>query len=155
MKCSQTKNLVIWLRYWVWCFQFWLSGYHWCYPMWLRQFFLEHVVPDRRRHCLSRRYVKSWEETFGKSHPLKPMPWWIGPHAIGPFCLLRDKVLRFFRRVAKLSHRCEFTDPERGALYTGRIDPFMNRLFERFIQNISREINEIERLEAWAESVRN
>ena len=35
-----------------------------------------------------------------------------------------------------MSHRCEFTDREDGALYTGKVDAFMDRAIRDFIKTI-------------------
>lgn len=51
---------------------------------------------------------------------------------------LYTPVKRFvIRQKGEYSHRCEFTSKRGGALYGGTEGAFMNRLFERFIENIS------------------
>lgn len=52
------------------------------------------------------------------------------------------RVVKFWlrARTGERSHRCEFTDPKRGALYGGTDAGFMNEYFEKFIENISGEL---------------
>ena len=140
MTNTRTRNPVIWLRYWAWCIQFWVSHpkRDMAYPLWLRKFLLCRVFPDRRRHGLSWRMIRWWESQNPNFVPqYLPLPWWVGEHALGPFYGLPSRLTRPLRRFAGASHRCEFTGRNVGALYTGRVDPFMDRLFDQFIQNIS------------------
>lgn len=45
------------------------------------------------------------------------------------------QILKFFvKHRGGLTHRSEFTDRKEGALYTGTIDPFMERAFEQFVE---------------------
>lgn len=53
------------------------------------------------------------------------------------------------------SHRCEFTDKNHGALYGHSEGAFMDRYFEKFIQNISRDLEVQDYLEEQAEGWRN
>ena len=96
---------------------------------------------------------KSQNPSFEPSY--FPLPWWVGEHALGPFHRLPERLTRPLYRWSGASHRCEFTDKERGALYTGIVDPFMDRLFEQFIQNISRDVDVQDRLELWADTIQN
>jgi hypothetical protein len=130
-----TKNPIIWFQYLCWCIQFWMSNHKPYYPDWLR-FWLRKRYPDSQ-------YCKKWQvEFYKKNDPrgvtiLKPWPWYVGDHCFGPFLKPWGKVVSFFRGfTGGRSHRCEFTDPEHGALYGHNKGAFMNRLFEKFIERI-------------------
>ena len=136
MKKKRTKNPVIWFGYLCWNIQFWMLTHVPYYPMWLRRIILTRTAKER--HGLSWRMIRFWESNNPDYEPhYKPLPWFIGPYAIGPFKRPWMRIARFFRRfTGGRSHRCEFTDREKGALYGGKEGPFMDRLFEQFIQNI-------------------
>jgi hypothetical protein len=137
---KKTYNPIIWLKYLAWCIQFWASGHAMAYPGWLRKWLLFTVFPDKRRHGTTWRMIHWWRSQNDSFFPLYyPLPWWVGPHALGPFYNLPFKLTHPLRRFAGASHRCEFTDKGHGALYTGTVDPFMDRLFEQFIKNIDEE----------------
>ena len=79
---------------------------------------------------------------------LQPLPWYVGEVAMGPFYPLWKQMRAIVRKGrGGRSHRCEFTDKERGALYGGKDGGFMNEYFEQFIQNISRDLEVKEYLE--------
>jgi hypothetical protein len=69
-----------------------------------------------------------------------PLPWPICTSAFGPFVEPWDKVQGWFRKhTGDRTHRCEFTDKKRGALYGGKDGGFMEKYFEKFIENISED----------------
>lgn len=136
-----TRSWRIWLEYLCWSVQFWMS-YHKPYlPLRLRAFIFRHTAPER--HHLSWRMVEHWKQVNPDYvHPYKPLPWPIMPSAFGPFVGPWDRVTRWFRRhTGDRSHRCEFTDKTRGALYGGQEGGYMNKLFEQFLHNIETEEN--------------
>jgi hypothetical protein len=147
VKKRKTKDPRIWFSYLCWNIQIWMKTHIPYYPMWLRKIILTRT--DSKRHGLSWRMIDWWKSQNPNYVPQrKPLPWYIGECALGPFAKPWKRIARFFNHwTGGLSHRCEFTDPENGALYTGVKDPFMNRLFERFITNISKDIEIQEALE--------
>lgn len=94
------------------------------YLCWLIQWQLGKVT-----WCYPLRFRVEWWKRTGKDN-LCYMP--------GEKLLRRAQ--RFFRNhTGGRSHRCEFTDPERGALYGGTDGGFMDAYFERFFNEISDE----------------
>jgi hypothetical protein len=133
-----TKSPLIWFQYLCWCIQNWMSKHIPYYPVWLRKWLFK-VTPDaHERWHLSQRVVAFWQKNNpGYIHPVKPLPWYIGEAGLGPLIIPWKRVQRFFRGfTGGRSHRCEFTDPYRGALYGHNEGAFMDKLFEQFIKNI-------------------
>lgn len=102
-----TRNPRIWWAYLCWCLSFQMSRIGWWEPLWLCRWRI------KRGDRMGRRHIK----------PLQ-RPW-------------NALLNRITRQQMGLSHRCEFTDREQGALYTGKMDPYMERMFQRFIDRIS------------------
>jgi hypothetical protein len=99
--------------------------------------------------------AREWEARGLTDYP-RPLPRYIGAAAIGPFIRPWNWVARFFRRfTGGRSHRCEFTDREKGALYGGKEGAFMNRYFEQFLANISRDVDVVDWLEDGIEMRKN
>ena len=137
----RTSNPLIWWQYLCWRIQFWMSGHRpllpspvrmWAYNRW-----------GGRRYSISPRTVEGWIRFGGltpeqaKQDQYRPLPWPFGEYAMGPFVGPWARVQRFFRsQTGGRSHRCEFTDKEHGALYGHNEGAFMDRLFERFLDNI-------------------
>ena len=70
----------------------------------------------------------------------RPIPWPIGEAALGPFVRPWWRVADFIRRgTGGRSHRCEFTDPQRGALYGHQHGAFMDAYFDALLDNIKRD----------------
>jgi hypothetical protein len=149
----KTLSPVIWFQYFCWNVQFWMNTHKPYYPLRLRIWLLNGY--DERRHQITRQMVRVWEN-LGRTEYPEPLPWYIGTAALGPFVGPWSKAARFFRRLTGgRSHRCEFTDPEQGALYGGKEGAFMDRYFEQFIANISRDVDVIDWLETDAEMRKN
>ncbi len=134
---SMTKNLRIHLEYLCWRIQFWMSGHKPYYPLWLRMFLLSRF--PETRHFMDWITYNNWLRTGWQPKPeYRPLPWFVGEAAIGPLVKPWSRVGHFFRaHTGGRSHRCEFTDRRRGALYGGQDGAFMNKLFDQFIENIS------------------
>lgn len=134
-----TRSPRLWWQYFCWCIQHWMSNHRPLYPMFVRRF-LCRFFPDERRYHLSWRTWYWWRDGLGTEVDFKPLPWWVGEGFIGPFVIPWNKTRGWFRsRTGGRSHRCEFTDPRRGALYGGVEGPYMDRYFEQFIAAISDE----------------
>lgn len=77
---------------------------------------------------------------LGRISEPKPLPWWLGQYAFGP---LERPWWNLTRLVNKgrggRGHRCEFTDPEMGALYGHKNGAFMDRMFDVFLSRIDGE----------------
>ena len=132
-----TRNWHIWAEYLCWCIARWIDVHQPYYPMWLRKRLLCHYPPQR--HGMTALQYRFWQRNYPKRDlsQWKPLPWYVGQYGVGPFVRPWRWLYRQFKRhTGSRSHRCEFTDRERGALYGGREGPFMNRYFEQFLRNI-------------------
>lgn len=135
-----TRKPSVWLEYLCWCISNQMSTHKPYLPDWLRMFICKRVAPSR--FLATWNTIKGWQSidpTFDVSKSkFRPLPWYIGVAAIGPFVPVWDRVTRIFRnRTGGRSHRCEFTDKTNGALYGGQEGGYMNRMFDRFIEDIS------------------
>lgn len=132
-----SRDWRLWAQYFCWCIANWMS----CHKPYL---------PIRLRCWLLRRFPQNrwgmewrlWEFWVSQGYDLtdapRPLPWPVCPDGFGPFVAPWNRVERWFRqRTGGRSHRCEFTDRRHGALYGGTDGAFMDRLFERFVENIS------------------
>lgn len=90
--------------------------------------------------------VKQWQyvdPNWTLKNEWRPLPWYFGVSALGPFFKTWNRLERFIARGrGGCSHRCEFTDKQHGALYGGTDGPYMNAMFEQFIENITPEIED-------------
>jgi len=134
-----TKKPRVWGEYLCWCIHAWMTGHIPYYPRWLRRYLLSRF--PARRHGIMWWQVRYWQKHLSEyvfSKADRPLPWYIGPRAIGPFVRPWRWIARQFRgHTSGRSHRCEFTDREEGALYGGQKGGFMDDLFEELIRNIS------------------
>lgn len=132
------KSPRVWWKYLNWCIYTYLQRYSFVYPMFIRKWAYRRY--GERRYWLSNRTYAYWRETNPDWIPSKestPLPWYIGEAGMGPVRLVWKRFLRIFsNQKGEYSHRCEFTDREKGALYGGKEGAFMNRLFEQFLENI-------------------
>lgn len=140
-----TRDPRKWWRYLCWYISFWMMTNRPYYPMWLRRRLLKHY--QQSRHSMTWRMVKWWKEVdpdYVVSPEFRPLPWYIGVCALGPFIKPWDTVQHWFGRQKGVgySSRCEFTDRERGLLYGGPDEPFIEAAFERFIHEIDAEGDE-------------
>lgn len=133
---------IVRFQYACWCIQFWMSCHVPYFPTWLRLVLFPHY--PRERHALTKSQIAAWQHVRpGYVHLFAPLPWYLGQNFQGPLVDPWRRVQRFFRSMTGgRSHRCEFTDPEQGALYGHNEGPFMNRLFETFLANISADSSE-------------
>jgi hypothetical protein len=135
----RTRDPRVWLEYLCWQIQFWMSGHKPYLPVRLR-IWLWRFFPDRMRHHVSWQQYRFWlEQPYNDPATLpKPLPWPVCSSFVGPFVGPWDRVTHWFgRRTGGRSHRCEFTDKKRGALYGHKEGAFMDRLFDRFLERIS------------------
>ena len=134
-----TRNPRIWAMYLCWCIANKMSYDAFTYPDWFRLYVIKHYSPSRMGMTWKR--IDEWKRInpdFKMSPDMRPLPGIIGPYAIGPLNPLWIKLRHFIGKGSgRYSHRCEFTDKERGALYGGKDGAFMNDLFAEFIGNIS------------------
>lgn len=137
----RTRDPRVWAQYGCWWVHFWMGGHQPILPTPLRNW-----AYDRwggRRWSITAQAVRDWQR-FGGMTPEqaqrpenRPLPWPFGPYALGPFVGTWRRVMHWFgRRTGGRSHRCEFTDRERGALWGHTEGPFMDRIFERFLENL-------------------
>lgn len=134
-----TRDWRIWVEYFCWCVGFWMMCHHPHLPMRVRMRVLQ-WFPQERWNVQWHMWDFWVRQGIDLSNAPKPLPWPVCPHGLGPFAVPWTRIARWFqRRTGGRSHRCEFTDPEHGALYGGTDGAFMDRLFERFIENISDE----------------
>ena len=126
------------LEYLCWRIQFWMMCHRPIMPVRLRAWALNYYG-DERYH-VSRRQRDFWIKQNAIDPGdlrFKPLPWPFGESAQGPFIGPWEQIARWFRsHTGGRSHRCEFTDPKRGALYGHKEGAFMDRLFEQFLKNI-------------------
>jgi hypothetical protein len=136
-----TRNPVPWLQYAAWCAHWWMWQHQPRYPRHIQAW-------ARRRYGERRMWVtRADRRTWGRYNPTyiptkadAPLPWWIGRGAMGPFLPLWEQAQRLLRRcTGGRSHRCEFTGKGCGALWGYHEGPFMERLFDQFLGNISPE----------------
>jgi hypothetical protein len=116
-----------------------MSGHRPWLPVRLR-ILLWRLFPDRRRHHVSWHQYRFWlEQPYNDPATLpKPLPWPICPAFAGPFVAPWDRLTHLIARGAGgRSHRCEFTDRRRGALWGHHEGAFMDRLFDAFVEEIS------------------
>lgn len=133
-----TRKPRIWWAYLCWCVQFLMDTHKPYYPGFVRRWALQHY--GSRRFHMQWRMVHYWQAHL--SYELKeedrPLPWWLGEAALGGLVVPWNWIARQFRKqTLGLSHRCEFTDPIHGALYTDHADDFMEQAFEQFVERIS------------------
>lgn len=131
-----TRDLRIWAQYLCWCISSWMSFHKPILPMFIRVWAMRRW-PERMG--MTWRMRAWWRDGLRSdvSKIPKPLPWPLCEAAMGPFLTPWDRVTRFFRSfTGGRSHRCEFTDPQQGALYGGQDGPFMDELFEVFIERI-------------------
>lgn len=131
-----TKNPIIWFQYLCWNIHWWMWQHKPYYPRRLR-FWLRKRYPDTE--YFTKQQVEIWKKVRkGYQGNDKIWPWYVGDHGFGPFVPLWNRVANIFRKfTGGRSHRCEFTDPYRGALYGYKEGAFMNKHFEQLIRNIS------------------
>jgi len=132
-----THNLKTWCEYLCWCTGNWMDMHLPIYSLRLRRRLLSRYPPER--HGTTRRMFQFWQQTqcHADLHRLRPLPWYIGPYARGPFVPPWKAIARWFHcHRGGRSHRCEFTDSSRGALYGGQEGGFMEELFVQFLRNI-------------------
>ena len=133
-----TRDRKMWREYLCWCIGNWMDMHRPIYPLWLRHRLLN--LYPLERHGTSWRMFRHWQEIQPDNttlHLLRPLPWYIGTYALGPFVRPWKAIARWFhRRRGGRSHRCEFTDSSRGALYGGQEGGFMEELFVQFLRNI-------------------
>lgn len=137
-----TRSPRIWRQYLFWCIHFGMSyGWQPIYPEVFRRWILRHYPHARDRWSITWSTIDIWKQINPEWRtPItrKPLPWWIGTAAIGPFVRPWRRVERFFgNHTGGRSHRCEFTDKQSGALYGQNNGAYMNALFGQFIENIS------------------
>jgi hypothetical protein len=132
----KTKNPVIWFQYGCWQVQFWMMFHKPYYPLWFRMWLLDRYPEERR--SLTWRTIEMWKRANPKWQPTHlPLPWYIGDHAFGPFLGPWNRLQNLVRKgTGGRSHRCEFTDPESGALYGRNKGAFMDDYFDQLIANI-------------------
>jgi hypothetical protein len=125
----------------------WMSKRSMAYPIWLRIRFFEQY--GDRRLGTSWKMIEHWRSMNPDFEPeYTPAPWYVGEHALGPFYPFWKRLRAIVRKGrGGRSHRCEFTDKERGALYGGKEGGFMDAYFEQFIRNISGDLEVQEYLE--------
>jgi hypothetical protein len=142
MKRRKTRNPLIWFQYGCWRVCTWMMFHRPYYPLRLR-IWLSYRYPEER-WSLTWAMIDQWRRVRPDYTPRHlPLPWYIGANAIGPFVGPWDRVQRIFRKgTGGRTHRCEFTDPQRGALYGHNEGPFMNAYFDKLIENISADDGE-------------
>lgn len=135
-KPRKTRNPRIWFQYGCWWVQFWMMFHKPYYPLWLRMWLLNRFPEERR--SLTRRTIEGWKHINPKYEPkYPPLPWFVGDYAFGPFIGPWNRAQRLLRKgTGGRSHRCEFTDPESGALYGHNEGAFMDAYFDQLIANI-------------------
>lgn len=133
-----TKNPVVWFQYLCWMIQAWMSRHEPIYPSWLRNWIYDHVPNAPLRWSVSHADVASWKRFNPQLDPMmKPLPWWAGIAALGIFYKPWRAIINILRKgTGGRSHRCEFTDPEHGALYGHKEGAFMDRCFDVLLQRI-------------------
>lgn len=134
-----TRDWRIWAQYLCWCIGQWMTFHQPYLPMWIRCRLLRWF--PQQRWAMQWRMWEFWvSQGYDLTNVPKPLPWPICPHGEGPFVSPWNRVAGWFRRrTGGRSHRCEFTDPQHGALYGANDGPFMDRLFDQFIENISQD----------------
>ena len=134
----KTRNPRIWFQYACWCLQNWMTKHKPYYPDGLRRWLLDRYDP--RRHSVSPAQWRFWHKNLKTppSNEMRPLPWFVGVMAEGPFVGPWWRLSCFVRRfTGGRSHRCEFTDPEAGALYGHRCGAFMQEYFKIFLYNVT------------------
>ena len=133
-----SRNPKIWLEYLCWCIGNWMDTHKPYYPRRLRRWLHGRYAPERFGTTqFQYRFWLSLGHDTDRIYQYRPLPWYVGPHAIGPFIPVWNAVARWFHHHrGGRSHRCEFTDFQKGALYGGQMGAFMDRLFEQFMKNI-------------------
>ena len=111
-----TRSPQIWWMYLCWCIQFQLVHNAPRYPESIRKWAFKHYGTDRFQY--STNSIRNRRIVFPDYQPkAKPLPWYIGEHALGPFYKISRRVGRWFRnQTGEYSHRCEFTDRGSGLL---------------------------------------
>lgn len=136
-----TKNPIVWFQYVCWLVQWWMYKHQPYYPMWLRKRLLNRYPSQRWGMYWA--VIHNWQRINPKwqlTDDWRPLPWYVGVHAIGPFVKPWQRIASIVAKgTGGRSHRCEFTDKHKGALYGHKNGAFMNALFEQFIANISDE----------------
>ena len=109
------------------------------YPLWLRCWLLSKYSSER--HFVTWTAVRWWQSHlshFELTEDNIPLPWYIAPGAIGPFLKPWRKLAGWFiGHTGGRTHRCEFTDPQMGALFGHRNGAFMDSYFAVLIDRIS------------------
>lgn len=133
-----TRSLHIWSQYLCWCIQCAMGNHRPYYPPFIRRWAFRHY--GQRRMSFAWHMLKHYQAVTPEFVPdVKPPPWWLGEHALGPLIAPWGCIQKWFRsRTGGRSHRSEFTDRQRGALYGGMEGAFMEDYFERLIENIDK-----------------
>lgn len=82
-------------------------------------------------NCPTNIYYPLWFQilTYKLGHLIQQPPLFLRK----PFVLIRNQSRK---RTGGRGHRCEFTDKNKGALYGGQEGAFMEKLFQKFIDNL-------------------
>ncbi len=142
---KRTKNPVVWAQYACWNVQWWMTLHQPYAPMWFRgwatyRYGVRIGGPGKEPWLPERHMIEGWMRLDPSYVPPKLPPWWVGSNASGPLLPVWNRIAGFFRaKTGGRSHRCEFTDPMRGALYGHNEGPFMNAYFDRFLERIGDE----------------
>lgn len=131
--------ILVRLQYLCWCIKTWMDKHIPYLPLGLRLWLLKRYPEERWN-------VSPWQYQFWQTHlkdmskAPRPLPWPINVAAMGPFFGPWNRVSSWFgRHTGGRSHRCEFTDPNHGALHGHKEGAFMDKLFEQFLANIDGE----------------
>lgn len=135
----RTRDPRVWAQYACWCVQFWMRRHVPSLPGFVRRWALRHFGNDRFNVTPQ---MFAWWSRRGMvtNETPRPIPWPIGEAALGPFVRPWGRVADFIRRgTGGRSHRCEFTDPKRGALYGHKDGAFVDAYFDALVANIERD----------------
>lgn len=131
----------VWLEYICWKVAFWMGNHEPCYPLAIQRWLLKHYVPSR--HFVTWNDIAWWSRNlsnFRVDQTNRPLPWFVGPAARGPFIYPWRRIRSWFwQHTGGRSHRCEFTDLKRGALYGHCEGAFMDEYFNELLQRIDSE----------------